>query len=47
MSDGEVYQCDLDILTEMMEDYDIKPDDTVADLLEAIREADADEEGEE
>jgi hypothetical protein len=39
MSDGEVYQCDLDILTEMMEDYDIKPDDTVADFLEAVREA--------
>jgi hypothetical protein len=40
-------QTDLEILSEMMEDYDITPEDTVADFLEAIREADVDVDEEE
>lgn len=32
-------QTDLEILTDMMEDYDISPDETLADMLEAIRDA--------
>lgn len=36
---------DLKIIQEMMEDYSLEPTDTLADLLEAIREADLEEEG--
>jgi hypothetical protein len=36
-------QSDLQIITEMLEDYDLTPDDTIADLIEAINESDAEE----
>jgi hypothetical protein len=37
MSDEE--KTDLEILLEMMEDYDVKPDETLADFIEVIQDA--------
>lgn len=30
---------DMEILLEMMEDYDVKPEETLADFIEAIQDA--------
>lgn len=40
-------QTDLELITDMMADYDVSPDDTLADLLEAIRESEPEAEPEE
>ena len=36
-------QSDLQIITEMLEDYDLTPEDTIADLIEAINEGEDEE----
>lgn len=40
MSEDFDDQTDLEIVQGMMEDYDLEPTDTIADLIEAINEAD-------
>jgi hypothetical protein len=35
---------DLEILLEMMEDYEVKPEETLADFIEVLQEADEDAE---
>ena len=45
MDDGE--QTDLEIIEDMMADYGLSPDDTLADLLEAARESETEAEPQE
>lgn len=44
MSDDKT---DLQLVQDLMADYDVTPEDTIADLIEAIEDADGDEDDEE